>query len=93
MKIRVYRAIDGWRWRAEAANGEVVSESGEAYENKSWAIQSAKKFGPTNAVIFTDDWLPVSEEGSSALRQLIVITMAEKLNPNGELVIDDAPVG
>jgi uncharacterized protein YegP (UPF0339 family) len=54
MEIRVYRAIDGWRWRAEAANGEVVSESGEAYENKSWAIQSAKKFGPTNAVIFTD---------------------------------------
>jgi hypothetical protein len=38
MKITVYRAEDGWRWRARAANGEIVSESGEAYENRptSW---------------------------------------------------------
>jgi hypothetical protein len=35
-------------------NGEIVSESGEAYEDKSYAIQAAKKFGPTNAVIITD---------------------------------------
>jgi uncharacterized protein YegP (UPF0339 family) len=35
MKITVYRAADGWRWRAQAANGEIVSESGEAYEHKS----------------------------------------------------------
>jgi uncharacterized protein YegP (UPF0339 family) len=37
MKVTVYRAQDGWRWRARAANGEIVSESGEAYENKSYA--------------------------------------------------------
>jgi hypothetical protein len=36
MKITVYQAEDGWRWRARASNGEIVSESGEAYENKSY---------------------------------------------------------
>jgi uncharacterized protein YegP (UPF0339 family) len=36
MKVMVYRAEDGWRWRAIADNGEIVSESGEAYENKFW---------------------------------------------------------
>jgi uncharacterized protein YegP (UPF0339 family) len=55
MKVVIYFAKDGWRWRAQAGNGEIVSESGEAYEDKSYAIQAAKKFGPTNAVIFTDD--------------------------------------
>jgi hypothetical protein len=28
MKITVYQAADGWWWRAKAANGEIVSESG-----------------------------------------------------------------
>jgi uncharacterized protein YegP (UPF0339 family) len=55
MRVVIYFAKDGWRWRAQARNGEIVSESGEAYEDKSYAIQSAKEFGPTNAVIFTDD--------------------------------------
>jgi uncharacterized protein YegP (UPF0339 family) len=35
MKITVYKAEDGYRWRARAANGEIVSESGEAYRHKS----------------------------------------------------------
>ena len=46
MKITVYRAADGWRWRARAANGEIVRGSGEAYENKSYAIEAAERFGP-----------------------------------------------
>lgn len=46
MKVVVYRAKDGWRWRAE---------SGNAYEDKSDAISDAKKSGPTNAVIVTED--------------------------------------
>jgi uncharacterized protein YegP (UPF0339 family) len=49
MKITVYRAQDGWRWRARAVNGEIVSESGEAYENKSYAIEAAERFGPREA--------------------------------------------
>jgi RNA polymerase sigma factor FliA len=55
MTVTVYRDEEGlWRWHARAGNGEIVSESGEGFEDKSWAIQSAKKFGPTNAVIITD---------------------------------------
>jgi hypothetical protein len=46
MRVVVYLAEDGWRWRAE---------SGKAYEDKSEAITDAKKSGPTNAVIITDD--------------------------------------
>jgi uncharacterized protein YegP (UPF0339 family) len=55
LKITVYRAIDGWRWRAEAANGEIVSESGEAYENKSYAMEAARRFGPADAEIEVEE--------------------------------------
>jgi len=41
MKITVYRAEDGWRWRARAVNNEIVSESGEAYENRSYVVEAA----------------------------------------------------
>ena len=30
--VKVYHAKDGWRWRRQAGNHEVVAESGEAYE-------------------------------------------------------------
>jgi uncharacterized protein YegP (UPF0339 family) len=55
MKMVVYRAQDGWRWRAEAANGEVVSESGEAYENKAYALEAARRFGPHDAEIEVEE--------------------------------------
>ena len=32
MQVKVYRGEDGWRWHAVAGNGEIVSESGEAYD-------------------------------------------------------------
>jgi uncharacterized protein YegP (UPF0339 family) len=47
----LYQAADGWRWRAKAVNGEIVSESGEAYENKSYALEAARRFGPGEAEI------------------------------------------
>ena len=55
MKITVYRAKDGWRWHAKADNGRIVSESGEAYDDKSYAIKAAKTFGPRDSVIVTGD--------------------------------------
>jgi uncharacterized protein YegP (UPF0339 family) len=55
MKMVVYRAQDGWRWRAEAANGEIVRESGEAYENKSYAMEAARRFGPADAEIEVEE--------------------------------------
>lgn len=56
MVVTVYRDDAGeWRWHAKSGNGEIVSESGEGYTEKGHAIDAAKKFGPKNAVIFTDD--------------------------------------
>ncbi len=34
MKVEIYKAKDGWRWRAKAANGKIVADSGEAYERR-----------------------------------------------------------
>jgi uncharacterized protein YegP (UPF0339 family) len=55
MKITVYQAAYGWRWRAKAADREIVSESGEAYENKSYALEAARRFGPGHAEIEVQD--------------------------------------
>jgi uncharacterized protein YegP (UPF0339 family) len=49
MKITVCRAEDGWPWRARAVNGEIVSESGEAYEHESYAVGAAK-IRPTRCI-------------------------------------------
>ena len=40
-KVTVYEAKDGWRWHRQSENGEIVSESGEDYENKGWAVHIA----------------------------------------------------
>jgi len=48
-------STDGWRWRAEADNGEIVSESGEAYEHKSYAMEAARRFGPAGAEIEVEE--------------------------------------
>ena len=31
MKVQIYKAKDGFRWRMVATNGNIVAESGEAY--------------------------------------------------------------
>lgn len=33
--ITIYRASDGWRWRARTRNGRIIADSGEAYVSKS----------------------------------------------------------
>lgn len=37
-KVHVYMADDGWRWRLKASNGRIIAESGEAYTNRSKAV-------------------------------------------------------
>jgi len=32
--FHVYRAKDGWRWRAVRANGRIMADGGEAYTRK-----------------------------------------------------------
>jgi uncharacterized protein YegP (UPF0339 family) len=57
MKITVYKAEDGYRWRARAADGEIVSESGEAYQHKSYVLEAARRFGPAGAEIEVEEEL------------------------------------
>jgi uncharacterized protein YegP (UPF0339 family) len=44
MKVTVYSAEDGYRWRAAASNGEIVIDSGAAYKKKSYAMEAARRF-------------------------------------------------
>lgn len=41
MRVTVYRAKDGWRWKLVASNGELTAESGEGYVNKAHAVRMA----------------------------------------------------
>ena len=42
--FEIYRARDGWRWRAKRANGRIVADSGEAYTRKNDAHRAAFNF-------------------------------------------------
>jgi len=42
--FRIYRARDGWRWRAVRANGRIVADSGEAYTRKAGARRAVWRF-------------------------------------------------
>lgn len=37
-KVVVWKAKDGWRWRAVAANGRIVGEGGEGYSSRRKAV-------------------------------------------------------
>lgn len=38
MKLHIYKAKDGFRWRLRARNGKITAESGEAYSNRSKCV-------------------------------------------------------
>jgi hypothetical protein len=42
----IYKAKDGYRWRAKHKNGEVVAESGESYVKRAECIAMAEKYAP-----------------------------------------------
>jgi len=44
--VEVWKAEDGWRWRRQARNGDIVSEGGEGYNNKGDGIDAAKRVNP-----------------------------------------------
>ena len=31
MRLKIWKAKDGWRWNCKATNGKIVGESGEAF--------------------------------------------------------------
>lgn len=47
----VYKARDGWRWRAVHRNGNVVAESGEAYTRRGRCAEMADEYGPVQFVV------------------------------------------
>lgn len=44
-RVRVWKAEDGWRWQRWSSS-DMVAESGEAYPNKSEAVQAAERENP-----------------------------------------------
>lgn len=50
--VTVYRDVAGqWRWRATAANGRVVADSGQGYVQCSWATKAATEAFPDTAIV------------------------------------------
>jgi uncharacterized protein YegP (UPF0339 family) len=47
VKLEIYEDAGGeWRWRAKAANGEVVADGGEGYENRVDCAAMAEELFP-----------------------------------------------
>lgn len=44
MRVEIYQAKDGWRWRAVASNGRIMADSGEAYTRKRDAYRAFYRF-------------------------------------------------
>lgn len=57
--VTVYQDEAGeWRWRRQSANGEIVSTSGEGYENKTHAQDMAFELNVSSvgrAIKFTEE--------------------------------------
>jgi uncharacterized protein YegP (UPF0339 family) len=43
MRIEIYKAADGWRWRLKAANHRIVAESGEAYVGRREVLRAVNR--------------------------------------------------
>ena len=43
LRIRVYRAKDGWRWRMTAGNSRIVADGGEAYTRRGDAARAVDR--------------------------------------------------
>lgn len=43
MKFQIYKAEDGFRWRALARNKKIIAESGEAYVRPSGCRKALKR--------------------------------------------------
>lgn len=53
--VEVWHAEDGWRWRRkDAANHEIVSESGEAFTSHTYALESASALNVGLPIIDVD---------------------------------------
>lgn len=53
-RVELYRAGDGWRWRALAGNGEIVAQ-GEAHTRMRDAMRAARAVFPDVPVVEPPD--------------------------------------
>lgn len=42
MKVIIYKAKDGWRWRIRSRNGRIMADGGEAYTRQQSAERAVK---------------------------------------------------
>lgn len=55
-KVEVYEALDGWRWRLKAGNGQILADGAESYTRREDAERAVRKAYH----LFTDAaWLDV----------------------------------
>lgn len=52
-KTIIYKARDGWRWRAKV-RGKIVAESGEAYTKLAHCVRMAERYGPGGSLFAQD---------------------------------------
>ncbi len=50
--VTIYEAADGFRWHRKSPNGEIVSESGEAYVSLVYARKAAQRNGTGVGYVF-----------------------------------------
>jgi uncharacterized protein YegP (UPF0339 family) len=56
VKVHVYPDGAGkYRWRAVAANGEIVGDSGQGYVRRGWCATMAKRRNPDAELVFDDE--------------------------------------
>jgi uncharacterized protein YegP (UPF0339 family) len=59
MKVDVYCGRDGrWRWRARAANGRIVADSGEGYARQRDVTRALRRLIPALIGAYADLALP-----------------------------------
>lgn len=55
-RVVIYKdTAEEWRWHRVAANGNIISESGEGYDNRDWAFHMAVSLNPDAEVFDRDE--------------------------------------
>ena len=50
--VEVFRDNAGeWRWHRQAANGRIVAASGEGFQDRGYAIESAQQYNPGEIIL------------------------------------------
>ena len=78
--VEVYRRVDGWRWRRQASNGEIVGAATESYADKDKAVANAMRNGATEDNV---EWEFENIDGAAPPRDINVGDEAEGAESQG----------